>query len=157
LFTKEQKAKLRDPALKFHLERTGAKTFVLSTVQEFHHGYDSSPNPTVIQLQNPEPAQPLSFIVQPDIESDGAEITLPDGSILRCNQKIERLQHIICQGGQAYLADMNRNKIADLTLVKPAVLPSGASKLVVKLLTKNPNIRFGFWQWSRGQSEKVGK
>lgn len=158
LFTPAQKEKLRDPALKFHLERTGAASFRLRTVQETYRGYDSTENGTAVPLANPSGEQPLEVMVQPDVASDGADLVLPDGSTLHCDRPIERLQFIVCKGGQAYLADSNRRKLADLALEKPPRLPAGDGKLVVKLRMKDPaaKIRFGFWSWTLDAGEKLG-
>lgn len=159
LFTRAQKARLRDPALKFHLERTGAGRFLLRTVQEIRRGYDSTENGTAVPVANAGGEQPLQFMVQPDVAADGADLVLPDGSTLRCDQKIERLQFIVCKGGRAYLADSNLKKLADLTLEKPPRLPAGEGKVVVKLRMKDPaaKIRFGFWSWTLDAGESLGQ
>jgi hypothetical protein len=159
LFTKAQKERLRNPALKFHLERTGAARFLLRTVQEAQRGYDSTENGTAVPVANAGGEQPLQFMLQPDVAADGADLVLPDGTSLRCDQKIERLQFIVCKGGQAYLADSNRKKLADLVLEKPPRLPAGEGKLVVKLRMKDPaaKIRFGFWAWTLDAGETLGR
>lgn len=159
LFTKAQKEMMKDPAFKYHLERTGEGSFLLYKVVPFHEGFDSTPNPTDVTVANAGGEQPFQFMVQPDCDADGADITLPDGSVLRVDRKLERLQFIVCQGSYAYLAAPNKSKIADLTLEKPAHLPAGGGKISVKFRMADPRakIRFGFWSWTLGQGEKVGK
>jgi len=159
LFTKAQKEMMKDPLFKYHIERTGPATFTLHKVVDFHKGYDSTPNPTAIPVSNAGPVQPLQFKIQPDLAANGADIALPDGTMIKCDRRIERLQFIVCKGGQAWLADEKQNKIADLPVSRPPTLPKGDSKITVKLRTDDPaaQIRFGFWFTSLDAGEKVGK
>jgi hypothetical protein len=159
LFTKAQKEMMKDPTFKYHLERDGKDAFRLHKVVAFRKGFDSSPNPTEIPVTVNGPVAMAKFMVQPDVVANGADITLPDGSVVRCDRKIERLQFIVIKGGKAYLADANQTKIADLTVTRGTTTPKGESKLTVKLRMEDPaaKIRFGFWSWSLDAGEKVEK
>jgi hypothetical protein len=159
VFSKEQKAKLRDPDYKFHLAKNGKKTWVLYPVKEIRISENAGGNAKQIAVANPYDAQPLQFSLRVVAAVNGCIITLPDGVRINCDKKIENGQYIICKGGRAYLADNNRKKIAALPLHHPAVLPAGEATIGVQFTgeTKPINRRFDLTVWSFGKGENVGK
>lgn len=138
IFTKEQKLKLRDPDYKFHLEQKGPKSFVLHTVKQQRFTGNA-------ELVNANQAQPLLFALRFVDPIESCVITLPEGGQLKANQKIEKGQFIICKGNEAYVANENRKKIADLKLNRPATLPAGDSKLSVETSAKSAHTELTVW------------
>jgi hypothetical protein len=137
LFTKAQKEKLQDPALKHHLVKNADGSFLLRHVTQTAAKGSAGAQPASVALANAHDAQPLQFDLFLNEEVSGISVTLPDGALLECAQKIAKNNRIVCKGDRAYVADGNRKKIADLSLAKPATLPAGASKLTVTLKTES--------------------
>ncbi len=137
VFTKEQKLKLQDPDLKFHLEQMGDDSFKLYTVKESALWADADGKSHPVALTNEGPAQPMDFaltIKEPYSKSvpvAGITITLPDGSEIKSDRSIKTGEFIICKGGKAYVAGGNRKKVADLVLDHPVTLPKGEAKFVL--------------------------
>ncbi len=123
VFTKAQKERLRDPDYKFHLEQTGDKTFVLSPVKELKVSENAGGEGKQVTVANPYASQPLQFSLRVDGPVNGVAITLPDGSQIKSEAKMEKGQFVICKGEQAYLADKNRKKLADLPMDPPWSCP----------------------------------
>jgi hypothetical protein len=156
VFTKEQKQRLQNPDSKFHLEQTSEKTFVLYSVKEVHISESAGSEAKQIALGNPQDAQPLQFALQVDSPVSGSVITLPDGSQIKSNQKIEKGQFIVCQGNSACVAGHNRKKIANLVMARVAGLPKGESKLGVQFpMEAAAKVRFGLTVWIFGKSETL--
>lgn len=154
LFTKAQKEKLRDPAIKHHLVKNADGSFLLRTVTQTAKNGSAGAQPASVALANANAAQPLQFDLFLNDEITGASITLPDGGLLECAQKIARHNRIVCKGDRAYVADGNRKKIADLKLARPAVMPAGASALGVSLRTANGKpAGFGLNTWTLDAGE----
>ncbi|HEY3325246.1 MAG TPA: hypothetical protein VGP72_32640 [Planctomycetota bacterium] len=158
VFTKAQKLRLQDPGYKFHLEQTGAKTCVVYPIKEVRISENAGNEIKQIALANPEDSQPLQFALQVDGAANGAIITLPDSTQIKCAQKIERGQFIICKGDRAYLANNNRKQIADLPLERPAQLPKGDTKLGVQLQVDGAaKVRVGLTVWISGKGGTLGR
>ncbi len=141
LFSKSAKARLRDPDFKFHLERDG-KRFNLYPVREIRSS-DSE-----VVLHNPHENQALEFSLQVLTATDGVTITLPNGSVVKCPQRLEAGQFIIRKGDRTYLADKFRKPIAMLMLGATCSLPKGDSKVQIQTMG-----RFQLTTWIRGIGE----
>ena len=158
LFTKAQKETLKDPDRKFHLVQNGTSSFTLYHIRETRTAKAAGNEPETLTLTNPAEAQSLQFALQFDGPANGCAITLPDNSELKCSAKIAKGQLILCKGNQAYLADNNRNKIADITMPHNASLPKGDSKLAIRIANDGSNTTpFALTHWLMEKSEKVAK
>lgn len=158
LFTKAQEEALRDPGYKFHLAKNGAAAFTLHYIKETKVVESASNEAQALTLTNPGNAQPLQFGLQFDGPANGCSIALPGAGEIECKSKVEKGQFILCKGDKAYLADSNRNTIANLPLKRGATLPKGESKLAVKITADgNSRVRFTLTLWAAEKSEKVGK
>ena len=156
VFTPALKQRLMDLDSKFHLEQTGEKTFVISPVKEVRISASAGNDAKQISLGNSQAAQPWQFALQVDAAVNGCVITLPDGSQLKADQKIDKGQFILCQGNNACIADHNRKKIAALALPRAATLPQGKSKLGVQFMVDSgTNIRFTLTIWMFGKSAEA--
>ena len=176
-FSKRQKLKLRDPGFKFHLEQSGERTFVLYSVKEIRLAEHAGNDAKQVAITNPYDTQPLQFSLRVSGPADGCAITLPDGSRITSDKKMDNGQFIICKGGQAYLADHFRKKIAVLPSPRPAdppreypgvprrgaggvgMLPKGESKIGVQFpgITKSAKLPFELTVWASARGEAVGK
>jgi hypothetical protein len=158
LFTKAQKEALRDPGYKFHLAKHGTSAFTLHYIKETKVTESAGSDAQAVTLANPGNAQPLQFSLQFDSPAKGCTIALPGSGEIQCSSPVEKGQLILCKGDKAYLADSNRNKIADLPLRRAASLPKGESKLGVKIPAEgNTRTRFTLTLWASERSENVGK
>jgi hypothetical protein len=159
VFSKEQKRKLRDPDYKFHLQRTGAKTFVLYPVGEIKLVATAGHDATQLVVTNRHGSQALQLALRVLGPANGVVITLPDASQIQSDTKMESGQFILCQGGQAYLADKFRKKLADLAVNRAAVLPKGESKIGVRFpgTETSAKVSFELTAWISGKGEKAGK
>jgi hypothetical protein len=90
---------------------------------------------------------------------EGCVIALPGGGQIKCDKKLANGQFIICKGKEAYVADGNRKRIADLSLDHAAELPAGEAKFSVRFLAENgaPKVHFDFTVWALGKGDNVGK
>ena len=158
-FTRKQKRELRDPDYKFHLEQTGEKTFVLYPIKEIRLSEQANNDTTQVAVTNPYESQTLRFSLRALGAANGFIITLPDGSRIQSDKKMENGQFIICGGDQAYLADKLRRKVAELAMDRAAVLPQGESKIVVQFpgTEESAKVPFELTVWAFGKGEKAGK
>jgi hypothetical protein len=158
LFTKEQKEALRNPDFKFHLVKNGKSAFTLYHLKEIKLAESAGNEPTTVTLSNPGNPQILQFALQFAGPINGCTITLPGAGQIECASKVDKGQLIICKGKEAFVADGNRNKIADLRVSGAAILPKGDSKLGVKISTDaNAKAGFNLTQWQMVRAEKLGK
>lgn len=159
LFTKAQKERMKDPGVKFHLEQTGEKSFDLHAVKEMKVSDRAGSDAKAVAIINTFEAQPLQFSLQLAGAASGCVIALPEKGRIACERRIEGGQFIICKGGQAYLADNHRKKIADLALDRATPMPKGETSLTVQFPeTKDPaKVQFNLTVWSFGPAEKVGR
>lgn len=136
-FTKAQKERLRDPALKFHLEPSGNGSYVLSPVREMALSADADGKAHELSCGNPNWAQALQLdltIAEPHgkaVAVEGVSITLPDGTALRSDRDFRTGEFIIVKGDRAYVADASRRKLADISMPHPVTLPAGESKFTL--------------------------
>lgn len=156
VFSKAQKASLRDPDYKFHLEQTGRQSFTLYPVKEIKVAESAGGEAKHVVVANPCAVQPLEFALQVSGPVNGCVITLPDGAQIKTDTKLVNGQFIICRGNHAYLADNCRKKTGDLSLASPAVLPAGESKISVQF-PGGAQVRFELTVWASGKGEVVGK
>jgi len=155
-FNAALKEQLQDSNKKFHLEQTGDKSFVLYPIQEVRLSESADSTPKPIALANAQDAQPLQFALRLEDAADGCDITLPDGSELKSDKKIERGQFIVFKGNQAYVGDHDRKKLADLVVSHAVQLPKGDSKLSVQFSQPgNAKVRFGLTVWIAGAGEQI--
>jgi hypothetical protein len=159
VFTKEQKKQLRDSNCKFHLEQTGDKTFVFYPVKEIRLADNAGNEAKSLVVDNPYGVQPLQFALRVQSAAKGCEITLPDGGQIKCDKKLAGGQFVICNGDQAYVADANRKKIAELPLDHAAELPAGEAKIGVRFPAEGGTVKvhFDMTVWALGKGEDVGK
>ncbi|HET6248308.1 MAG TPA: hypothetical protein VFE47_11465 [Tepidisphaeraceae bacterium] len=153
-FTKAQKEKLRDPNFKFHLEADGKQSFILHPINELQIAGKPNGDAVEFHLVNSFGSQPLQFSLQLADSTDGITITLPDGSRLKSDKKMDAGQLIVCKGKQAYLADGLRRKISDLAMNRAAVLPNGESTVGVELHSRS-KAAMGLTVWISGKAEEV--
>jgi hypothetical protein len=164
VFSKAQKEKLRDPGLKFHLEQSGQGSFKLSTVKAPDLWADADGKPHSVALVNDGEAQPLRFalkIAEPwskSVPVSGIVITLPDASEIKCDRVVKTGEFIICNGGEAYVADGNRKKVVDLAMAHPATLPKGEAKFVLRSAgaSAGGEPKFMLTVWVCGKCEALG-
>jgi hypothetical protein len=158
-FTKEQKKRLRDSDLKFHLDQTGEDAFVLYPVKEIRFAESTGDEAKPLAIANPYGAQPLQFALRVGGAAKGCAISLPDGGQIKCDKKLANGQFIICKGDLGYVADYNRKKLAELPLDHAAKLPAGESKIDVRLPAEDgkTQVRFEMTVWVLGKGEDVGK
>jgi hypothetical protein len=158
-FTLGQKQRLRDPAYKFHLEQTGEKSFVLYPVKEIRLLGQANDDATQVAVANPYQSQALQFSLRVHGPASALVITLPDGSQIKSDKKMENGQFIIGIGKQAYLADRFRKKLSDLDMHQAAILPTGEATFGVQFpgATKLAKVPFELTVWTFGKGEEVAK
>ncbi|MBN8460050.1 MAG: hypothetical protein J0M04_19660 [Verrucomicrobia bacterium] len=153
LFTKEQREALRDPEWKFHLAKEGPLSFTLHHLREM-----TVSDSWTATLSNAGKSQALQFTLRFDAPVNGCVINLPNGGEIQCATKINKGQMLVCNGTGAFVADGNRNKIADARIKDAPTLPQGESKLTVKAAADdNTSVRFHLTYWQAVKSEKLGK
>ena len=156
VFTQATRQKLADLGLKFHLEQTGEKSFLLSLVKEIDFTANADTQTHPVEIKNPYDEQPLQFAVRfmgpRDSSLDGFIVTLPGGEQLKTTQKLAAGEFVICKGNTAYVADRFRRKIADLELPHAATLSAGSSTLSVQTLGASApdKSRFEVTVWAVG-------
>ena len=163
VFMKEDKQKLMDLGLKFHLEQRGEKSFLLSPVKEISlvEKADNQVHPMVIK--NPYEDQPLQLALRfdgpRDSALDGLIVTLPGGQQVKSARRMHSGDFIICKGNRAYVADEFRKKTADLELDHAATLPSGATTMSVQSMgaSASAKLRLQLTVWAVGKPEPVSK
>ncbi|HEX7261415.1 MAG TPA: hypothetical protein VF258_06335, partial [Luteolibacter sp.] len=157
LFTKAQKEALRSTDLKFHIVQKGP-AYTLYHLKEAQISDSADSTAKDIALTNPGKARPFQFALQFSGPANSCAIKLPGGGVINCTSKIEKNQFIICKGAQAYLADGNRKKIADLALSAPGSLPAGSSKAsVIVSADNNGKTGFKLTYWTIAKEEALGK
>jgi hypothetical protein len=82
-------------------------------------------------------------------------MTLPDGSQITSDTKLNSGQFITYKGNEAYIADEFRKKIVDLPLNHAAVLPMGESKFAVEF-PGTTELLFELTVWASGKGQAVG-
>lgn len=160
VFNQQQKRQLRDPDYKYHLEPgAGDRAFVLYPIKEIRLLQNAADSIKQMTLTNSYASQPLQMSLRVAGPVNGVTLTLPDASQIKSDAKMENGQFIICKGNQAYLADKNRKKIADLSMNHGALLPKGESNIGVQFphTPDLTNLRFELTAWISGKGEQVGK
>lgn len=156
VFTAALQHELMDLSYKFHIEQTGAETFVVYPVQEFQVSESAGSHAKPVPFVNAQAAQPLQFALQTHDAIQGCTLSLPDGSQLDSDLKMEKDQFILCQGRSAFVADHNRKPLAELHLSGPATLPTGDAKFTVQLRReKAAEGRFDLTLWVLGKGENT--
>ena len=157
-FTKDQKKRLQDSGLKFHLDQTGDNAFVLYPVKEIKIADSAGNEAKSLAIANPYGAQPLQFALRMGDAAKSCVIALSGGSQIKCNERMRNGQYIICKGDKACLADSNRKKIAELAL-DAADLPPGESRIGVQFPAEDEKAKvpFDLTVWVLGKGEGVGK
>ena len=155
LFTREQKAMLRDPAYKFHLQQTGEK-FILYSIKETKASETGGDDAKPVVVNNPYASQPIEFALRLSGPATGCIITFPDGSQIRSEKKMASGQFIICKSDHVYLADNFRKKIVDLVISHRGVLPTGESKIGVQFPGGSNKPQFELTTWITGKGEELG-
>lgn len=162
VFTQQTQRQLMDLSLKFHLEQTGEKSFLLYPVNEVRFTENADNQAHQLEIGNPYPDQPLQFALRfegpRDATLDGFIITLPGGQQLKSLRRMEPGEFIVCKGSTAYVADRFRRKIADLELDHPAMLPGGGTAISVQSLgALDPaRSRLQLTVWAVGKAESIG-
>lgn len=146
VFTPAQKRKLRDPDYKYHLEQTGPESFVLTPITELRRGGNAA-------IFNPHEPQPFQFALRLPDSLEGCAITLPDGGQITSATTMAKGHYIIGKGSQVYVADALRRKVADLPLARPAILPTGESKLQVE--SRGKAVTGDLTVWIAGDHEAI--
>ncbi|MDR3688032.1 MAG: hypothetical protein P4L46_01545 [Fimbriimonas sp.] len=154
IFTRKIKARLRDLDYKFHLERTGRRSYSLVPIKEVRVADKAGAVGKAITLNNTFDAQPLQFSIQFASPVDGCDILLPDGLTIECKEHVEAGQFVIGKGSDVYHADKNRKKLNELSISHPARLPRGKSTIEVRPLT-NADVGFELTVWLAGKSVKI--
>jgi hypothetical protein len=163
VFTKETKQKLMDLDLKFDLQQTGEKSFLLSPVKEISLVEKADDHLHKLEIKNPYYRQPLQFALRFDAARDatlgGLILTLPDGQQLKSVHRIQPGEFIICKGNTAYLADQFRKKTASLELARAATLPIGGTTISVQSVEASApaKSRLQLTLWVVGKAEPVEK
>jgi len=140
-FSSAVKQRLRDLNLKFHLDREKG-AFRLTPIRETRSSTG--------EVDNPFAEQPLEFSLRISGAAGGCRIELPGGGTIVCDGKIEKGQFLICKDRRAYLADKDRQKIADIPLTGPARLPKGRSRILVDF-PRSAATRFDLTVWTAGK------
>jgi len=154
VFTDRTKALLRDLDFKFHLEQTGKNAYSLTPIKEVRISVGSTSSLKPIELFNPYDAQPLVLAIGFSSPTSGCVISLPDGTQVACNQKIEAGQFIIIRGNHMYLADKYRNEIANLRDPHSEILPKGQSKIEV-VCPANTLAKYNLTLWISGKPKAI--
>lgn len=163
VFTEQNKQELMDLGLKFHLEETGEKSFLLSPVKEIGITGEADNQIHSLAIKNPYDDQPLQFALRfegpEDAALDGLIITLPGGEHLKSVRRMKSGEFIICKGNTAYVADKFRKKTAELELDHVASLPSGDTTMSVQSLgaSATGKSRLQLTVWAVGKAEPVRK
>jgi hypothetical protein len=163
VFTKQNKQMLMDLGLKFHLEQTGEKSFLLSPVKEIGLAGKADNQVHPLEVKNPYGAQPLQFALRfegPAVAAlEGLIINLPGAQQVKSVRRMNSGEFIICKGNTAYVADKFRRKIAALELDHAATLPSGDTKISVQSLGASAPAKsqLQLTVWAVGKAEPVGK
>jgi hypothetical protein len=163
IFTKQDKQKLMDLGLKFHLEQTGGKSFLLSPVKEIGLAAKADNQIHPLAIKNPYDDQPLQFALRfdgpKDAALDGLIITLPGGQQIKSIRKMNAGEFIICKGYNAYVADKFRKKTADLELDHAAALHSGGTTMSVQSLGASApaESRLQLIVWAVGKAQPLSK
>jgi hypothetical protein len=149
VFDKATKAEMRDMSLKFHLVRDG-RGYELYPVKEEKFSSVAS-----VEIANPYAGQPLQFALQfKGKAADGAEITLPDGSVLAAHVALKANDYVILKSDRAYVADASRHPIFDLPFPRSAQLPHGISRMEVRPIGASAD-QFELRVWALGTPRRL--
>ncbi|HEY3779969.1 MAG TPA: hypothetical protein VGL56_02720 [Fimbriimonadaceae bacterium] len=151
VFSKKIKQQLRDPDYKFHLERKGPRAYDLFPIKEINISGNAGVDETQLNLDNPYGSQPLQFSLRVDAPVNGLAVTLPNGSRIQSDQKMDKGQFLICKRDEAYVADQYRKKLVTLAY-QPTPIPEGKSKFGVRLSAAAP---FTLTVWTLGRPTQL--
>jgi hypothetical protein len=132
VFSKALKEKLKDLDYKFHLEQTGAKSFLLYPVKE--NRFRDLPYNTAgtqLTLQNEFETQPLEFSIKvlapKDSTISGLRMMVGSGHEIIIDKKLSAGQFVIYKKGKLYLADKGRNMLEQIPMNGKLQMPTGKS------------------------------
>ncbi len=156
VFTPAVKSRLQDMSLKFHLEQRGPTTFTLFPIREIRQTVAAgAADTTTISIDNSYSAQGLQLAIHAQTDLGSLEIMLPDGIVLHTGNPLMRGQFVIVNEGKAWIADANRNKIADLEIHGTSVLPKRTSHIKLTGLTGSAKALVTVW--AKGPGTRVGR
>ncbi|SDC99830.1 hypothetical protein [Niabella drilacis] len=139
VFTKAHKEKLKDLDYKFHLEQTGARSFLLYPVKENRfRDLAYTVNGAALPLQNVFEAQPLEFSIKmnmpKEVTVEGLKMITPGGQELTVNKTLSGGQYIIYKNGQLYHADRGRKLLDIIPVNEPLQISRGEGRFKISAL-----------------------
>ena len=157
-FTKEQKHRLRDSGLKFHLVQTGQRCVrAISDQGDQACGQNRQRGDFACDLQSlPCPTAPLRAAGGSRCQGMHYHAARRRPNQVR-QRRLSNGQFIIVKGDQAYVADSDRKKIAELSLDHAAVLPAGESKIGVSFPAEDGSTKVGIRYDGMGSRQRRGR
>lgn len=157
VFTRADKAELRNMEYKAHLVQTGEHAFELYRVKESDASLFAGVRGKPITLTNPWKAQPLQAALRFRSAVKGCVLTLPGGTRLSVDHAIAAGQYILFHDGRCTVADAHRVKIADVPTSQPVMLPTGDSTLGVELpADPRARVRVDVALWALDGGRRIG-
>ncbi len=162
VFSRAAKSKLQDLSLKFHLEQTGERSFLLRPVREFRVSGAVGGAPCTLCFTNAYDPQPCLFALRFEGPKNaalaGVVVTLPDGRQIKSAGTLKSGEFIICNGSSTYAADRFRRKTADLALGGAAISSGGVNSIAVRALGGPipAQSQFQLTAWALGRPERLG-
>ncbi|WP_147243561.1 hypothetical protein [Chitinophaga flava] len=138
-FSKALKEKLQDLNYKFHLEKTGAGSFLLYTVKENRFPeLTCTAGAAVVAVNNEFEDQPLEFSIKvtgpKDAVINGMKIIWAGNTELRIDKNIKAGQLVICKNGKLYVADNGRKPLEQVAVNKALRIAHGQHSFSVAAL-----------------------
>jgi hypothetical protein len=148
-FNKAVKEQLKNLDYKFHLEKTGANTFLLSPVKE--NRFSELPcvvSGTTVKLRNEFKEQPLEFALKvtgpKGAGVEGVKIQLANNTVLTIDKTINAGHYIICKNGKLYVADKGRKLLEQIPVKGNLRIAHGESTFVITALHTSLNDKTKF-------------
>lgn len=161
VFTRAIKDKLKNLDYKFHLEKLGARSFLMFPIKE-NRFRDQSLGVTKksFSVSNEFKEQTLDVAIQisapKNVSIEGIKITLPGGQVLLVNEKLSNGDFIIYKAGVCYTADKNRKRINEIAAGTSAMLSNGVS--VIGIGASQPvstDVKFELVVSTIGEGQKI--
>ncbi len=154
VFTQSIKNVLKDMSLKFHLERSVGGSFLLTPIKESRGSLTGQGE---MSLANETAGHSLGFSIRFLGPVVSCRINLPGRKSVVCNRAIEAGQFVYSYGDHVYLADKNRQVVAELSVGRAAIAPAGKSKIEVNAVPQAPSLaKMDVVVWVEGKPVRIG-
>lgn len=146
-FAKDQRERMKDPNLDWHLEPVGDNKWRLWPITFSRGHVYNKLEPALWQVENPYDAQPMQFVLRVLPGSTAVDPSFEiNGNVVEFKVDINPGQYLVCDGSKAYLCEANWNVIKTIEPDQPIpeIAPGKNNILFMCSRAANTRVEFKF-------------